>query len=258
LTPCTASAQQEAYGLQGPSAYAYTSKAKCLDVDGIDDVADWAETLRAMQTIGLGQAEIDSILRMLALILWLGNVTFTEGSDGNAAIADPSVPDFVAYLMDAAGGSAAVVKALTLRTMETTRGGRRGSVYEVPMNPAQASSARDALSKAIYNNLFECALRFDVAPRGSAYMVHTGIVARVNISLKSRSAAAHVVGILDIYGFEIFDSTGGTLWLVAAELSLLQTTASSSCASTMCVIFRTIRGASTDVFQVNEKLQRAQ
>lgn len=29
---------------------------------------------------------------------------------------------------------------------------------------------------------------------------------RVNVSMKSRSAAENVIGILDIYGFEIFDS----------------------------------------------------
>ena len=62
-----------------------------------------------------------------------------------------------------------------------------GSVYEVPLNPAQASSGRDALSQAIYSNLFDW------------------IVARVNVSMKARAETAHIIGVLDIYGFEIFD-----------------------------------------------------
>ena len=33
------------FGLQGPESYAYTSRSNCLEVQGIDDVADFRETL---------------------------------------------------------------------------------------------------------------------------------------------------------------------------------------------------------------------
>ncbi len=138
-----------------------------------------------MKVIGLQQAEQDNIFRMLAAILWLGNVSFREDDQGNAAIVDQSVVDFVAYLLEVE--SAHVNKALTIRIVETSRGGRRGSVYDVPLNCAQAMAVRDALSKAIYFNLFDW------------------IVERVNLSLKARGATAHSIGILDIYGFEIFE-----------------------------------------------------
>lgn len=45
---------------------------------------------------------------------------------------------------------------------------------------AQASSGRDALSKALYNNLFEW------------------IVSRVNVSMKPKGATDYVIGVLDI------------------------------------------------------------
>ncbi|KAJ4336454.1 class II myosin, partial [Ascochyta clinopodiicola] len=176
---------REIFGLQQPQSYLYTSRSKCYDVPGIDDNAEFQDTLNAMKVIGLQQAEQDNIFRMLSAILWLGNVSFVEDDQGNAAIADQSVVDFVAYLLEV--DSAHVNKALTIRVMETSRGGRRGSVYDVPLNPAQASSVRDALSKAIYFNLFDW------------------IVERVNLSLKARSASAYSIGILDIYGFEIFE-----------------------------------------------------
>ncbi|WOO80631.1 Myosin-1 [Vanrija pseudolonga] len=180
-----ASAQQrEEFGLQGPDAYAYTKKSGCQDVASIDDVADFRETLRAMDIIGLTPDEQNSIFRVLATILWIGNVEFVEGDDGNATIVDPGVVDFVAYLMNT--DSATVSKALLTRIMETQRGGRRGSVYEVPQNVPQASSGRDALAKALYNNLFEW------------------IVGRVNVSMKPQSRHSYVIGVLDIYGFEIF------------------------------------------------------
>ncbi|KAK7007034.1 microfilament motor [Favolaschia claudopus] len=177
--------QREMFGLQGPEAYVYTSQSNCLDVAGIDDIEDYRETIKAMQVIGLGPDEQTEIFRMLAIILWLGNVQFSEMDDGNSAIADSGVTDFVAYLMEV--DAATVQKVLTSKVVETQRGGKRGSVYDVPLNPAQASSARDALSKAVYNNLFEW------------------IVSRINVSMKTRSAHAQVIGILDIFGFEIFE-----------------------------------------------------
>ncbi|EER45289.1 myosin-1 [Histoplasma capsulatum H143] len=83
--------------------------------------------------------------------------------------------------------AAAVNKALTLRIMETARGGRRGSVYEVPLNVVQATAVRDALAKALYFNMFDW------------------IVQRVNASLAARGSVENSIGILDIYGFEIFE-----------------------------------------------------
>ncbi|BGP38773.1 class II myosin [Rhodotorula kratochvilovae] len=186
LTKGASAAQREAYGLQGPEAYAYTSKSGCLEVPGIDDTHDWAETIKAMNVVGLSQAEQDNILRMLVAILWIGNVEFSTDQEGNAAIRDESVTAFVAYLLEV--DAAQVQRALTSRIMETQRGGRRGSVYEVPLNPAQAASVRDALSKAIYNNLFEW------------------IVDRVNVSMRAKQPGQTIIGVLDIYGFEIFDT----------------------------------------------------
>jgi myosin I len=88
------------FGVQRPESYLYTSRSKCYSADGIDDQADFTSTLRAMQTIGLSQQEIDDIFKMLASILWLGNVQFVENNEGNAQIADESVPTYVAYLLD--------------------------------------------------------------------------------------------------------------------------------------------------------------
>jgi myosin-1 len=116
-------------------------------VQGIDDHAEFQDTIDAMKVIGLQQAEQDNIFRMLAAILWLGNVSFAEDDSGNAAIADQSVVDFVAYLLEVE--SPHVNKALTIRIMETSRGGRRGSVYDVPLNCAQAGAVRSTSTFSI-------------------------------------------------------------------------------------------------------------
>lgn len=187
LTKGASEQQRQIFGIQPPESYAYTSGSKCVSVQGIDDVSDFKETLRAMEIIGLQQAEQDQIMRMLTAILWIGNIDFMENSEGNAAIRDESVPNFVAYLLEV--NATDIEKALTERIVETFRGGgRRGSVYESPLNPTQARAVRDALAKAIYNNLFDW------------------IVDRLNQSLEAKEGLDKTIGILDIYGFEIFEN----------------------------------------------------
>ena len=185
FTKAASQEHRSSFGVQPPTTYSYTSKSKCYDVPGIDDAADMRDTLNAMKVIGMNQAEIDDVFRMLAAILWIGNISFREDKDGNAEIVDSSVVDFVAYLLEVE--AVHVNKAMTIRIIETSRGMRRGSVYDSPMNIAQATSVRDALSKAIYTNMFDW------------------IVQRVNQSLIARGAVAQSIGILDIYGFEIFE-----------------------------------------------------
>lgn len=187
FTKAASSEYRETFGVQQPQSYVYTSKSKCYDVPGIDDAADFKETLNAMKIIGLSKPEQDNIFRMLAAILWIGNLTFRENDQGGVDIADQSVVNFVAYLLEV--DAAHVNKALTIRIVETARGGgRRGSVYESPLNPVQATAVRDALAKAVYFNLFDW------------------IVARTNKSLQTRAKVETTIGILDIYGFEIFEN----------------------------------------------------
>lgn len=130
FTKAASAEQREMFGLQGPESYLYTSRSNCLSVPGIDDSDDWRETIKAMQVIGLSSTEQTQIFRMLAIILWLGNVQFEQMDDGNAKISDAGVTDFIAYLMEV--DSALVEKVLTQRIMETQRSGRRGRLCSQP------------------------------------------------------------------------------------------------------------------------------
>ncbi|KAI9171867.1 Myosin-1 [Paramyrothecium foliicola] len=181
FTKGASSQYRELFGIQKPETYAYTSRSKCFDVDGIDDLAEFQDTLNAMKIIGLSQPEQDQIFRMLAAVLWIGNIQFQEDQNGYAEVTDRSVVDFVAYLLEATPEQ--VINAITIRILTP----RNGEVIESPANPAQAIATRDALAKAIYNNLFDW------------------IVERINQSLKSRQSTINSIGILDIYGFEIFE-----------------------------------------------------
>ncbi|KAG9256135.1 P-loop containing nucleoside triphosphate hydrolase protein [Emericellopsis atlantica] len=181
FTKGASSQYQQLFGVQKPETYVYTSRSKCFNVDGIDDLAEFQDTLNAMKIIGLAQPEQDNIFRMLASILWIGNIQFREDKDGYAEVVDRSVVDFAAYLLECTADQ--LIHAITIRILTP----RNGEVIESPANPAQAGATRDALAMAIYSNLFDW------------------IVGRINKSLKARQATSNSIGILDIYGFEIFE-----------------------------------------------------
>ena len=173
------------FDVQEPQYYQYLNRSRCLNVDGIDDISEFQDTLEAMRIIELVEHEQDSIFRMLAAILWIGNISFSEDDSGNAAITERTAVNIVARQLHVEPQR--VIVALTSRVVETGRGGRSGEHYDVPLNITQATAVRDALAKAIYFNLFDW------------------IVDRVNEKLEAEMPIANSVGILDIYGFEIFE-----------------------------------------------------
>ncbi|KAM9981580.1 hypothetical protein ACTFIY_003902 [Dictyostelium cf. discoideum] len=84
-------------------------------------------------------------------------------------------------------------KALCFRTISTGTQGRsaRVSTYACPQNSEGAYYSRDALAKALYSRLFDW------------------IVGRVNSALGyKQNSQSLMIGILDIYGFEIFEKNG--------------------------------------------------
>jgi len=65
-------------------------------------------------------------------------------------------------------------------------GSARATQYQVPQNPDQSDAIRDALAKTLYERLFDY------------------IIDKVNASM-ANSAQGNVIGVLDIYGFEVFE-----------------------------------------------------
>ncbi|KAN0022743.1 hypothetical protein ACTFIU_005479 [Dictyostelium citrinum] len=179
--------EQQEFGIYGPENFAYLTKGDTLDIDGVDDVEEFALTRNAMNVIGIPANEQKQIFKLLAAILWIGNIDFKEQAGDKVTIADTSVLDFVSQLLDVP--SHFLKTALEFRQMETRHGNQRGTQYNVPLNKTQAIAGRDALAKAIYDRLFNW------------------LVDRINKEMDNPQKGL-MIGVLDIYGFEVFDRNG--------------------------------------------------
>ncbi|CAK9821958.1 Unconventional myosin IC [Anthophora retusa] len=160
--------------------YYYLSNGTKGTVDSIDDTTQYMEVMKAMKTMEMTQQEQDDLFAIVASVLHMGNVGFTE-EDGVAQILKPASVEAVASLLGC--DVKQLAGAFTNRSIDA-----HGDVVVSPLNREFAIYARDALAKAVYDRLF------------------TWLVTRLNKSLQpSRNATRKmVIGILDIYGFEIF------------------------------------------------------
>jgi myosin I len=168
-------------------------------VDDVDDSAELQVTLKAMRDIGLNNRSIEAVLRIVAAVLWLGNVDFVpariDGADG-CAIRDKAPLQTVCRLLSLEVG--ALEYALTYKTLETMGSGKKMEKMQVPQNPTQAMASRDAIARSLYEQIFDL------------------IVGRINSSLDTLRQAAgaapdevYTIGVLDIFGFEIFQTVCG-------------------------------------------------
>ncbi|EGB08918.1 hypothetical protein AURANDRAFT_25065, partial [Aureococcus anophagefferens] len=156
-----------------------------FDVAGADDAAAFVETCASLEAVGFDARERDGLLKIVAAVLHLGDASFRD-SDGpeDGSAADAPGRDALERAAACLGADAAALeRALTLRTVEV-KTGRRCSVTKVPLPPPQAAVARDAFARQRY----------------------AWTVGRVNESVGGGGAASSgpVVGVLDIFGFEIF------------------------------------------------------
>ena len=70
--------EKEQLGVDNPEYFKYLSGSGCFKVDGIDDVQEWRDTCNALNVMGVEGEEYNSVLKMIAAVLHLGNVEFVE------------------------------------------------------------------------------------------------------------------------------------------------------------------------------------
>lgn len=185
--------------LKGKSCqdFTYMSHTGCYDVDGLNDAEEFEVTIAAMRAVGMGSKQIQAILSLVSAILHLGNVSFRAKEISSAEGCELTGGAALQIFCDLVHMDASVIRhVLCYRELQTMAAGGKIDTYQVPQNPVQAANRRDAVAKSLYERLFDM------------------IVNRINVALDpdkaqtEHTADALSIGVLDIYGFEVFDNNG--------------------------------------------------
>ena len=132
-------------------------QVRCLQHGTTAEPTPLAPTLQALACVGVGPAHAAQLLRLLAALLHLSNITFTPRADvaEGSHVADGSGTAALGracHLLRCA--PAAMAAALTSRALEAA-----GEKITVGLTPAAAAQARDAISRAIYSRVFNHVVR---------------------------------------------------------------------------------------------------
>jgi len=178
---------------KNPTDYEYLASSKCIKVDSINDSADFKLVKNSMDVLGFSKDDQWSLWRIIAAILNLGNVKFTDVQGSQAGldhvkVSDTNLVSKIAELLEC--DVASLTRSLTNRQI-STGASKRQSIIHINLDNAQAQFTRDALAKALYSRLF------------------TWLVERINHTIETKISETMVIGVLDIYGFEIFEVCSG-------------------------------------------------
>lgn len=168
--------------LRPPTEFHFLNQGGTVERTGVSDEAEWKETVDAMDAMGIPDKDQESVFQMLAAILHLGELTFTPNAKEEFSASDRDEMKFVSELLEV--DAAQLERCLTWKKLEMG-----SETVNVPLDLQQCNNARDALAKSIYDKLFNF------------------IVESVNIAFGKKPFSL-MLGVLDIYGFEIFEKNG--------------------------------------------------
>ena len=225
-----------------PEDFALLQQSQCVTAELIDDVADFGVLLNALLDCGFDEHEIRELLAIVAGLLHLGNVDFADGHDGYAAVAKDSaasmasaaqllgtqfeepiitrvsqirphspkgltlitpIPELLALTQPFLATRVAIPVHMPMPSAMLTPTHTHAYTCQVvtinkdnsftkKLNAKGAKEARDAMGRTVFVRLFDW------------------LVSRVNAFAggQAETMDTRCIGLLDIFGFERFDSNG--------------------------------------------------
>ncbi|XP_056146233.1 unconventional myosin-Vb, partial [Lampris incognitus] len=163
--------------------FTYTSLGENIFIEGVNDAEDFGRTREAFTLLGVKESSQNSIFKILASILHLGNVQIYSERDGDSCRVSRDNTHLKSFSQLLGVELDQMQHWLCHRKLVTT-----SETYVKSMSCRQAANARDALAKHIYARLFDW------------------IVEHINMALHTSSKQHSFIGVLDIYGFETFEN----------------------------------------------------
>ncbi|TMW60053.1 hypothetical protein Poli38472_000095 [Pythium oligandrum] len=177
--------------------YRFLNQSQCYRRrDGVDDREMFQRVMDALEVVGFTPFEQTGIFDLLAALMHIGNLTFehdeTSDRESSAPTLSTNATDLAPHCIWSRDAAARLlsVDASQLERALSVRKIRAGTDFvSVKLSAEQANNARDALAKALYGRIFDW------------------MVGKMNEFLKmddSQKSKGHFIGILDIFGFEVF------------------------------------------------------
>lgn len=161
--------------------YKYLSSATS-NIANVDDAKDFKILRDAFKVMGFTPLEIENVFSLLAIVLHLGNIDFTSWKSEQANFTTDSNISTIAEML---GVSSDELSRNLLRPKV-----KAGREYVQKLQKAsEVKHTIDAFAKHLYEKVFQF------------------IIARINVNLMTSDLTTeNFIGVLDIAGFEIFDS----------------------------------------------------
>lgn len=173
------------YMLEPAENYAYLSQSGCYTLNGVCDSSMFDGLRLAMGVLGVPEEMSSGLFSLLSAVLLLGNLRF-EGVEGDEEKSqftadDHQIVEKVCSLLGFDKDSFQVISLF--RQIQV-----RGTVTSIPFKLQEAVENRHAMAKALYSRTF-------------AWLVDA-----INKCTNPGAHQKHFIGILDIFGFENFET----------------------------------------------------
>ncbi|XP_061451924.1 unconventional myosin-IXa isoform X4 [Rhineura floridana] len=166
----------------------YDSEPDCFSVEGEDLKHDFERLQLAMEMVGFLPKTRKQIFSLLSAILHLGNICYKKKTyrDDSIDICNPEVLPIVSELLE-------VKEEMLFEALVTRKTVTVGEKLVLPYKLAEAVTVRNSMAKSLYSALFDW------------------IVFRINHALLNTKDLAEStktlsIGVLDIFGFEDYES----------------------------------------------------
>jgi len=159
----------------------------CTQIPGVDDQEQFEEMTECMRSLGFSQEESDSVFKILAAVLHLGDMEFEEhaNSADGCKITQAMFAPLLSNMLHVE--EKAFIKVFQFKTLEDPF---TKKIIDMPQDATGSSNTRHSMAKVAYSRLFDW------------------LVWRINKATASKGGSkkdSRMIGILDIYGFEVFE-----------------------------------------------------
>ncbi|GAA5978241.1 hypothetical protein JCM5350_002237 [Sporobolomyces pararoseus] len=178
-------------GSQGTKAFEYLSHSR-QDVDGMDDKEEWNSLIRALETVGFSSEEQVALFRIIATILHIGQLSLSVSGTSSAHLTSRTSLEKAAFLLGLSPDDLhnALVRPKIKAANEWVTQSR---------TKEQVVDELASLSKSLYEKNFgKLVDRINQSLSGVGLGGAGGGGGRTNA----------FIGVLDIAGFEIFETNG--------------------------------------------------